>query len=89
MWAEVKRGNVAGSQTQATPYSPSLVAWDTLNDSNAPALTPTGNCALAPTAITTGTVYRYAGLQYYRSFAFTSSSPSLRSSLGAMVARSD
>src|SRR5262249_5410130 len=55
MWAEVKRGLVAGSQS--SNYSPSLVSWDIAGVSDASPLTPTGNCAAAPTAITSGTVY--------------------------------
>ncbi len=72
MWAEVKRGLVAASQSSA--YSPSLVAWDiaSASASDASSLTPTGNCAMNPAAFTTGTVYRYSGLEYCRSFAFTS-----------------
>jgi prepilin-type processing-associated H-X9-DG protein len=72
MWSEVKRGLVAGSQTQATPYNPALTAWDIVGVSDASPLTPTGACAANPAAVTTGTVYRYAGLEYCRSFAFTS-----------------
>src|SRR5262249_23670803 len=72
MWSEVKRGLVAGSQTQATPYSPALVPWDVVGVSDASPLTPTGPCAANPATITTGTVYRYSGLQYCRSFAWTS-----------------
>jgi prepilin-type processing-associated H-X9-DG protein len=70
MWSEIRRGNFAGSQSSA--YSPPLVAWDIAGVTSASPLIPTGNCAAAPTAITSGTVYRYAGLQYSRSFAFTS-----------------
>lgn len=69
VWAEIKRGLFAGSVTGTQPGD--LVAWDIVN---APAgnMPPTGNCNVLPSAITTGTVYRYAGLQYHRSFAFTS-----------------
>jgi prepilin-type N-terminal cleavage/methylation domain-containing protein/prepilin-type processing-associated H-X9-DG protein len=74
MWSEVRRGVVAGSQNgTSTPYSPSpLLPWDIVGVSDASPLIPVGNCAAAPTAITSGTVYRYAGLQYCRSFAWTS-----------------
>jgi prepilin-type N-terminal cleavage/methylation domain-containing protein/prepilin-type processing-associated H-X9-DG protein len=70
MWSEVKRGHVAGSQS--SNYSPPLVAWDVVSVSSASPLTPTGNCAALPTAIRSGTVFRYSGLQYCRSFAWTS-----------------
>jgi prepilin-type N-terminal cleavage/methylation domain-containing protein/prepilin-type processing-associated H-X9-DG protein len=70
MWSEVRRGLVAGSQSSA--YSPALVPWDIASVSSALALVPTGNCVGNPAAITSGTVYRYAGLEYCRSFAFTS-----------------
>jgi prepilin-type N-terminal cleavage/methylation domain-containing protein/prepilin-type processing-associated H-X9-DG protein len=69
MWAEIKRGNVAA--TQSSGYSPPLTAWDVVNSADADKLDPTGTCAALPSA-TTGTVYRYPGLQYCRSFAFTS-----------------
>lgn len=70
MWAEVLRGNVAGSQSSA--YNPPLAAFDVVGVADASPLTPTGNCAANPAAITSGTVYRYPGLQYCRAFAFTS-----------------
>ncbi|MCI0458633.1 MAG: DUF1559 domain-containing protein [Gemmataceae bacterium] len=70
MWSEVRRGLVAGSQSRG--YAPPLVPWDIVGVRSAGALTPTGSCAAAPAAITSGTVYRYAGLQYCRSFAWTS-----------------
>jgi prepilin-type processing-associated H-X9-DG protein len=70
MWSEVKRGLVAASQ--ASGYSPPLVPWDIVNSADAPTMPPTGNCAVLPTAITSGTVYRYSGLEYCRSFAWTS-----------------
>ena len=72
MWSEIKRGYVAGSQ--GSGYSPTLVDWDILQPAAAIAAqsAPTGQCAQAPSAVATGTVFRYAGLQYYRSFAFTS-----------------
>jgi prepilin-type N-terminal cleavage/methylation domain-containing protein/prepilin-type processing-associated H-X9-DG protein len=74
MWAEVKRGVFAGSQNgTSTPYSPlPLLPWDIVGVGDASPLIPTGACAAAPTAITSGTVYRYAGLEYCRSFAWTS-----------------
>jgi prepilin-type processing-associated H-X9-DG protein len=71
MWAEIRRGLLAKSQSSA--YSPPLVAWDVAYDAtNASALVPTGLCAADPSTVTSGTVYRYAGLEYCRSFAFTS-----------------
>jgi prepilin-type N-terminal cleavage/methylation domain-containing protein/prepilin-type processing-associated H-X9-DG protein len=70
MWAEVKRGLFAGSQSK--DYSPSLVPWDVASVSDATSLIPTGPCAADPSTFTSGTVYRYAGLEYCRSFAFTS-----------------
>jgi prepilin-type N-terminal cleavage/methylation domain-containing protein/prepilin-type processing-associated H-X9-DG protein len=70
MWAEVKRGLVGASQSGA--YSPDLVPWDVASVSDATALVPTGLCAADPLSVTSGTVYRYAGLEYCRSFAFTS-----------------
>jgi prepilin-type N-terminal cleavage/methylation domain-containing protein/prepilin-type processing-associated H-X9-DG protein len=74
MWAEVRRGVFAGSQDGTTrPYNPAtLVPWDIVSVGDATSLIPTGKCAVAPSAITSGTVYRYAGLEYCRSFAFTS-----------------
>jgi prepilin-type N-terminal cleavage/methylation domain-containing protein/prepilin-type processing-associated H-X9-DG protein len=70
MWAEVKRGLVAASQS--ANYSPPLVPWDVASVSDATSLIPTGKCAADPATVTSGTVYRYAGLEYCRSFAFTS-----------------
>jgi prepilin-type N-terminal cleavage/methylation domain-containing protein/prepilin-type processing-associated H-X9-DG protein len=70
MWAEVKRGLVAASQSGN--YSPGLVPWDVASVSDATPLVPTGLCAADPATVTSGTVYRYAGLEYSRSFAFTS-----------------
>jgi prepilin-type N-terminal cleavage/methylation domain-containing protein/prepilin-type processing-associated H-X9-DG protein len=70
MWSEVRRGLVASSQS--SNYSPSLVPWDIAGVSDASSLIPKGNCAASPAAITSGTVYRYAGLEYCRSFAWTS-----------------
>jgi prepilin-type N-terminal cleavage/methylation domain-containing protein/prepilin-type processing-associated H-X9-DG protein len=70
MWSEVRRGLVAASQS--ANYSPSLVPWDIVGVGDASPLLPTGKCAAAPSAITSGTIYRYAGLEYCRSFAFTS-----------------
>ena len=69
MWAEVKRGLVASSQS--SNYTPGLVPWDVASVSNASSLIPTGNCAVDPSLFSGGTVYRYAGLEYDRSFAFT------------------
>jgi prepilin-type N-terminal cleavage/methylation domain-containing protein/prepilin-type processing-associated H-X9-DG protein len=71
MWAEVKRGLVAGSQS--SNYSPGLVPWDVASSSDAPNLIPNGLCAADPASVPSGTtVYRYPGLEYARSFAFTS-----------------
>jgi prepilin-type processing-associated H-X9-DG protein len=70
MWAEVKRGLVAASQSGN--YSPALVPWDVASVSDASSLIPMGLCAADPSTVTSGTVYRYAGLEYSRSFAFTS-----------------
>jgi prepilin-type processing-associated H-X9-DG protein len=70
MWGEVRRGLYAGSQSSA--YSPALVAWDVASVADATPLVPVGNCVGVPASITSGTVYRYAGLEYARSFAFTS-----------------
>jgi prepilin-type N-terminal cleavage/methylation domain-containing protein/prepilin-type processing-associated H-X9-DG protein len=70
MWAEVKRGFVAGSQSSG--YSPPLVSWDVASVSSASSLTASPNCNRSPAQITSGTVFRYSGLQYCRSFAWTS-----------------
>jgi prepilin-type N-terminal cleavage/methylation domain-containing protein/prepilin-type processing-associated H-X9-DG protein len=74
MWSEVRRGIVADSQNGTSkPYNPAtLVPWDVVLVGDASPLVPTGKCAALPSAITSGTVYRYAGLEYCRSFAFTS-----------------
>jgi prepilin-type N-terminal cleavage/methylation domain-containing protein len=69
MFAEIRRGISATSG--GPPFTPALLPHDVVN-SAAGTTPPSGNCDVLPTAITSGTVYRYAGLQYHRSFAFTS-----------------
>jgi prepilin-type processing-associated H-X9-DG protein len=72
MWGEIKRGFGSGSQNgTTTPYDPALVAWDANNATIAASSTPTGGCAMDPATVTSGTVYRYAGNEYYRSFVIT------------------
>jgi prepilin-type N-terminal cleavage/methylation domain-containing protein/prepilin-type processing-associated H-X9-DG protein len=70
LWAEVKRGLLGRSQS--APFSPELVPWDVISVGDATSLIPTGLCAADPATVTSGTAYRYAGLEYCRSFAFTS-----------------
>jgi prepilin-type N-terminal cleavage/methylation domain-containing protein/prepilin-type processing-associated H-X9-DG protein len=70
MWSEIKRGVYAGSQSMM--YGPPLVPWDIASVSDASALVPAGTCAADPASVTTGTIFRYAGLEYCRSFAWTS-----------------
>jgi prepilin-type N-terminal cleavage/methylation domain-containing protein/prepilin-type processing-associated H-X9-DG protein len=72
IFAEIRRGLFGGSQ--ASNYNPPLEAQHVVQvpAADARALTPTGNCNVRPAAITSGTVFGYAGLQYYRAFAFTS-----------------
>ncbi len=72
MYSEVRRGPVAGSQSATTPYGPALVAGDVASVADASSLVPAANCAANPATFTSGTVYRYTGLEYCRSFAFTS-----------------
>ena len=76
MWAEIKRGIYNGSQS-TSPYGPALVPWDIASVSDASALVPAGLCAADPATISSGTIYRYAGLEYCRSFAWTSSPTAL------------
>jgi prepilin-type N-terminal cleavage/methylation domain-containing protein/prepilin-type processing-associated H-X9-DG protein len=71
MWGEVKRG-IGGGSTTTTPYTPPLVPWDVLGVANVTTPLATGTCAQDPAAVTSGTIYRYAGNEYFRSFAFTS-----------------
>jgi hypothetical protein len=68
MFAEIKRGLVAGSQST---YNPGLQAQDVRQVPNAQGIPPIAACMQQPSAVT-GNVFRYPGLQYHRSFAFTS-----------------
>jgi prepilin-type N-terminal cleavage/methylation domain-containing protein/prepilin-type processing-associated H-X9-DG protein len=70
MWSEIKRGVFAGSQLGN--YSPGLVPWDNVSVGSAAAMPPTGKCAVLPSAITSGTVFRYPGLEYCRAGFFVS-----------------
>ena len=72
IFAEVKRGFAAGSQ--GSNYNPPLESHDIIHADQATvtAAVPTGKCAAAPATLTSGTIFRYGGLQYHRSFAFTS-----------------
>jgi prepilin-type N-terminal cleavage/methylation domain-containing protein/prepilin-type processing-associated H-X9-DG protein len=64
MFAEIRRGNFAGSQGARVD------AWDVANTA---ALNAGTDITVKPARCETGTTfYRYAGLQYHRSFAFTS-----------------
>jgi len=73
IYSEVRRGPVAGSQNGGSiPYGPPLVAGDVVQVGDASSLIPAANCAANPTTFTGGNVYRYTGLEYCRSFAFTS-----------------
>jgi prepilin-type N-terminal cleavage/methylation domain-containing protein/prepilin-type processing-associated H-X9-DG protein len=68
MFAEIKRGNLAGTSSTGR-----VDAWDVLNVSAlnvAPDITD--KPARCGGTAGSGTAYRYAGLQYHRSFAFTS-----------------
>jgi prepilin-type N-terminal cleavage/methylation domain-containing protein/prepilin-type processing-associated H-X9-DG protein len=65
MFAEIKRGRIAGNAT--APYE----AYDILNTADAGNLAAGGNCVANPKTAS-GTAYGYFGLQYHRSFAFTS-----------------
>jgi prepilin-type N-terminal cleavage/methylation domain-containing protein/prepilin-type processing-associated H-X9-DG protein len=75
MWGEIKRGignGQSNSGTTGPALQPTAVAWDiVLATVTTP--TATGNCAQLPANLTAGqTIYRYAGAEYFRSFAFTS-----------------
>jgi prepilin-type N-terminal cleavage/methylation domain-containing protein/prepilin-type processing-associated H-X9-DG protein len=70
MFAEVKRGLLAVS-TQSSPYSPPLESHDLVVSTNVQAVPPPAQCT-QPLSATTGSVFRYAGTQFHRSFAFTS-----------------
>jgi prepilin-type N-terminal cleavage/methylation domain-containing protein/prepilin-type processing-associated H-X9-DG protein len=71
MWGEIKRGVGVGSQSAAAA-SPPPVAWDVLGVAAVTTPNATGACAQNPVNVTSGTLYRYAGEEYFRSFAFTS-----------------
>jgi prepilin-type N-terminal cleavage/methylation domain-containing protein/prepilin-type processing-associated H-X9-DG protein len=70
LFGETKRGFVAGSQTA---YTPALEAHDLVQVAAAVAtsMPPSGACVASPST-TTGTVFRYSGLQYWRSLAWVS-----------------
>ena len=71
MFAEIKRGSVAGSQ--ASGYNPPLAPQDLSNIVSVNAAdqtTPPAGCLIAPSS-GSGTIFRYGGLQYYRSLSFT------------------
>jgi prepilin-type N-terminal cleavage/methylation domain-containing protein/prepilin-type processing-associated H-X9-DG protein len=74
MFAEIKRGLFAGSQSGG--YSPALVPQDSFQPASAvntaDPTTPPAACAANPATVTSGTVFRYPGLQYYRSAMITS-----------------
>jgi prepilin-type N-terminal cleavage/methylation domain-containing protein/prepilin-type processing-associated H-X9-DG protein len=74
MFAEIRRGICAGSSTTSACALTAIppVPQDVLNSSGISTFPPPAVCTQSPTAVTSGTVYRYAGLQYWRSFAFTS-----------------
>jgi prepilin-type processing-associated H-X9-DG protein len=63
VWAEIRRGNSAGSGTPVDPQDVRAVGGMTA----AQDLTPPPACNSM-----TGTAYRYPGLEYYRSFVVTS-----------------
>ena len=69
MFSEIKRGNLRnGATSTTTPADPNEVRLVASMAGNAASLrSPPAACNA-----TSGTSYTYAGLQYYRSFAFTS-----------------
>jgi prepilin-type N-terminal cleavage/methylation domain-containing protein/prepilin-type processing-associated H-X9-DG protein len=71
MWGEIRRGIGGGSATAGPDLQPTMVPWDVVGVPNITTPTATGPCDQDPATVT-GTIYRYAGNEYYRSFAFTS-----------------
>ena len=70
MWAEIKRGTAAtsGAGTRTDPQDVfQSAALNTGTVPGSPITIPPASCATP-----TGTIFRYAGMQYHRSFAFTS-----------------
>ncbi len=75
MFAEVRRGHCAGSSPASCPVNSPLFASQDLAQSaasvaNAPGTAPPAICTQPPSTLT-GTVLRYPGLQYHRSFIAT------------------